>query len=161
MKKVILLITVVVLSTFLWSCGNSGSKDKESKNTEEQLKLSNQNVKKQESNLPEGYPTELTVPPGFRDSQIRPGSGSSFGMGGDRTFKSFEIWKMNPNNAPELISHYKKLTTDLGYEGKWKGDGVNESARGTFKKGQNELELSISSEQFKFYLKVWDEETSE
>ena len=156
MKKVALLLTVLI-SVFLWSCGDTGSKDKDSEKTESQSKSSQPNVEKQEPKLPEGYPAELTVPPGFRASQINPGSGSSSGMGGDRTFKSYKIWKMNPNNAPDIISHYKALMTDLGYEGEWEGDGVNESARGTFKKGQNELVLKISSEQFAFELKVWDE----
>ena len=157
MKKVALLLTVLV-SIFIWSCGNTDSNNKDSEKAESQTKSSQQNVEKQEPKLPEGYPSELTVPPGFKARHINPGSGSSSAIGGDtRTFKSYEIWKMLPSNAPELISHYKTLMTDLGYEGAWEGDGVNESARGTFKKGQNELKLSISTEQFKFKLTIWDE----
>jgi len=149
MKKLVLLAAIIV-SVLMWSCGNSDSADKKSETSEKQ------SVEKKEPKLPEGYPPELTVPPGFKASNINTGSGSSSGMGGDRTYKSYKIWKMMPQNAPEIISHYKKLLADLGYEGEWKGDGENESARGVFKKGQNELQLSISSETFEFNLKVWD-----
>ena len=150
-----MLLSAIVVSLLMWSCDNSDSTDKTGK-AEAQSNSSGQNAAQNEPKFPEGYPAELTLPPGFKASQVKSGSGSSSGMGGDRTFKSYEIWKMMPKNAPEIIDHYKKLLADLGYEGVWKGDGVNESARGQFKKGQNEITLSISDEQLSFKLYVWD-----
>lgn len=147
MKK-LTLIVVIIVSVAIWSCGNSDSAEKTT--------TENQKVENNKPKLPEGYPAELTIPPGFKASNINTGSGSSSGMGGDRTYKSYEIWQMMPQNAAEIISHYKKLLADLKYEGDWKGDSENESARGVFKKGQNELSLSISPEKFEFNLKIWD-----
>jgi hypothetical protein len=146
------LIMVIIVSVAIWSCGNSDSANKSG----DQTTTENQKVENTESKLPDGYPAELTLPPGFKPSNINTGTGSSSGMGGDRTYKSYKIWKMMPDNAPAIIDHYKKLLADLQYEGGWKGDGENESARGVFKKGQNELSLSISSETFEFNLKIWD-----
>ena len=154
MKKLTLLLSIAV-SLLVWSCGNSDSSDKAGQ-TEEQSNTVEQQIAQNESQYPEGYPEELTVPPGFKANQIKTGSGSSSGMGGERTYKKYEIWTMMPQNAPGIIAHYKKLLADLGYEGEWQGDGENEAARGTFKKGLNELKLSISSEQFDFKLTVWD-----
>jgi len=161
MKKLVLLFTVIA-SILLWSCGNSDSnKGTTAKKTEQSKK----EIEKKETKLPEGYPAELTVPPGFKASQIGDGNGTGnrtitkngkISFGKTQTYKSYEIWKMNPQNAPELISFYKKLLTDLNYTGEWSGDGIKSSARGTFIKGKNELKLSISSEQFKFNLKVWE-----
>ena len=152
MKKVVLLFAVIT-SILLWSCGSS---DSNKKNTAQKENQSQQKVEKKVPKLPEGYPAELTVPPGFRASQINQGSGSSSGAGGERTFKSYEIWKMNPQNALELINHYKKLMTNLGYEGEWTDNDVKKSARGVFTKENNELKLSISSDKFSFNLKIWD-----
>lgn len=146
------LIAVIIVTVLIWSCGQSDSSSK----TDEQTNTETQSVEKKEPKLPEGYPAELTVPPGYKASSINTGSGSSSGMGGDRTFKSYELWEMMPKNAAELISHYKNLLAELKYEGEWKGNEKEGTAWGTFTKGQNELELSISSEQFKFNLKVWD-----
>lgn len=152
MKRLTVLLSVVILSVFLWSCGKSDSADK----IGDQTTTEKQKIVEAKPKLPEGYPAELTIPPGFKPINIKMGNGRSIGADGEKTYKSYEIWKMMPNNAPEIIEHYKKLLADLEYEGGWKGDGINESARGTFKKGQNEITLSISPETFKFDLIIWD-----
>ena len=154
MKKLALLLIVVLSLSFLGCGGNSTEKEtiKAKDNTVAEVKK----VEKKEKKLPEGFPEELVVPFDLA-RRMTSGSGSSSGMGGDRTFKSYSIWESRPKNVPEIISHYKKLMTDLGYEGEWKGDGESK-AYGVFKKGNNELELKISKDQFSFKLKIWDAE---
>ena len=80
---------------------------------------------------------------------------TTFANTGKRTFKSFELWKMFPGNAPAIIAHYKKLLAGLNYEGEWKGDG-QESAWGEFTRGRHRLNLSINEEKFSFNLRVFD-----
>jgi hypothetical protein len=159
MKKLVLLLTIIT-SVLLWSCGNQDSKKN---STTQKAEQSNVKTEKKEPKIPAGYPAELTVPPGFRASQINSGTGTgrrtikkdgSISFGEEQAYKSYEIWKMNPSNSSELISHYKKLMTDLNYTGKWNGD--DKSVRGVFKKGLNELEIKISSEKFNFLLKIWE-----
>ena len=154
MKKLV-SIMIVILTLSFWGCGEK-SVEKEVIKNDEQSTPTVQKVEKKENKLLEGYPEELTLPEGLA-MRVSSGKGSSSGMGGDRTFKSFYISKRSPKNVSEIISHYKKLMADLEYEGVWKGDDENK-ARGIFTKELNELELKISSEDFSFYLKIWDAE---
>lgn len=153
MKKLALLLIVVLSLSFL-GCGGS-STEKESIKAKDNSTTEVKTVEKKEKKLPEGYPEELVVPFDLA-RRMTTGSGSSSGMGGDRTFKSYSIWESMPKNVPEIIGHYKKLMTDLDYEGEWKGK--ENRAYGTFKNGNNELELKISEDQFNFKLKIWDAE---
>ena len=147
----LLAVVLIVSLAFLGACGE---KSVEEKGASEPAP---EKVEKKEAELPAGYPAELTLPPGFKPSDLKTGSGSISGGGnGTRSYEKYELWKMMVSNAPEIIAHYKKLFTDLGYEGEWAGDGVNQSARGTFTKGLNEIEISISSETFDFKLKIFD-----
>ena len=160
MKKFALLMIVVLSLSFL-GCGGSSTEKKTIKakdNTVAEVKT----VEKKERKLPEGYPEELVVPfdlarrmtsgSGTGSQMINENGSMSFGK--EQTFKSYSIWESRPKNVPEIISHYKKLMTDLEYEGEWKGNG-EDKAYGVFKKGENELELHISEDQFKFGLKIW------
>ena len=114
--------------------------------------------KKQEPTLPEGYPIELTLPPGYKPSDVKTGSGSVTGGGqGKRTYKKYEIWKMMPKMAPVIYGHYRNLLSVLHYAGEWKGgDATDDAAYGVFTKDNQQLELSISKEKFSFILKVFD-----
>ena len=152
MKKLLLLF-VISTSVLLWSCGNTDSKND---NLSQKEVKSEKETEKAEPQPPEGYPSELTIPPGFRASQINPGEGSTTSADGDITFKSYEIWQMLPKNYPEITSHYKALMTELEYDGEWTDNESKKSSKGVFTKGNNELELTISKDKFKFYLKVWD-----
>ncbi|NOR44303.1 MAG: hypothetical protein GQ534_01860 [Candidatus Delongbacteria bacterium] len=154
MKKIALLLIVILSVSFLGCGGKSTEKEtiKAKGNSTAEVKT----VEKKENKIPEGYPEELIFP-AVITVRVTSGTGSSSGMGGDRTFKSYYTSKRTPKNVPEIISHYKKLMTDLGYEGKWKVND-EDKIRGIFKKGLNELELKISSEDFSFYLKIWDAE---
>jgi hypothetical protein len=163
MKKLALLMIVVLSLSFL-GCGEK-STEKETVKAEEQKTPVIQKVEKKEKKLPEGFPKELTFPFDLaRQMTTGDGTGSRIvndngimSFGKKRTFKSYNIWKNMPKNVPEIISHYKKLMTDLKYEGKWKVDDVNK-AKGIFTKGENELYLKISEDQFKFELKIWNAE---
>ena len=162
MKKLTLLLIVILSLSFLGCGGNSA--EKETIKAKEDSTAEVKTVEKKGKKLPEGYPEELVVPFDLaRRMTSGSGTGSqtinengSMSFGKEQTFKSYSIWESRPKNVPEIISHYKKLMTDLGYEGEWKGEENN--AYGVFKKGDNELELHISEDQFKFGLKIWGAE---
>ncbi|MDA3885464.1 MAG: hypothetical protein PF638_07730 [Candidatus Delongbacteria bacterium] len=163
MKKFVLLLIVVLSFSFL-GCGGSSTEKEAIKAKDNSTPVAN-TVEKKEKKLPEGFPKEFTFPFDLaRRMTTGSGTGSriinkngDLSFGKEQTFKSYSIWESMPKNVPEIISHYKKLMTDLDYEGEWKGDGI-ESAYGVFKKGDNEFELKVSSEQFKFGLKIWGAE---
>ncbi|NOR44302.1 MAG: hypothetical protein GQ534_01855 [Candidatus Delongbacteria bacterium] len=163
MKKLALLLIVILSLSFL-GCGGS-STEKETIKAKDNSTAEVKTVEKKEKKLPEGFPEELTFPfdlarlmttgSGTGSQIINKDGDMSFGK--EQTFKSYSIWESRPKNVPEIISHYQKLMTDLGYEGEWKGNG-EDKAYGNFKKGNNELELHISKDQFKFGLKIWGAE---
>ena len=110
----------------------------------------------EEKSLPPGYPAELTLPPGYKPSNLKTGSGTISGGGqGERAYKSYELWKMFPKDAPAIVAHYRKLLTGQNYKGEWKGDGKT-SAYGQFSSGKHQVNLSINEEKFSFKLKVFE-----
>ncbi|MBN2789692.1 MAG: hypothetical protein JXR69_05855 [Candidatus Delongbacteria bacterium] len=157
MRKFTLLLIVVLSLSFL-GCGGKTA-EKEAIKTNDTPDPATETVEKK---LPEGYPEELVIPfdlgkrmttgDGTGKQTITKDGEMSFGK--ERNFKSFNVWQSMPKQVPEIISHFKKLFTDLQYEGVWKGEENN--AYGVFKKDDNEIEIHISEDQFKFGLKIWD-----
>ncbi len=144
----VLLILAVALLCF--ACGQKSKKD-ESKSETIIEKVA-------EPVFPEGYPQEVTLPEGFTPSNISEGEGSVSGGGkGERTFKSFKIEKMMPQNRAELVTHYQTLTNDLQWQGSWDlfDDGLG--ATGTFIKGNMEMEVKITDMLFSCTVKVYNE----
>ena len=128
------VILILALAFVMAACGSKGEKAAEKKEAAVEAQVAEA--------FPVDYPQEVTLPNGFSPSNISEGDGvSSVFGGGERTFKSFRIEKMMPQNRAELVEHYKKLVEDLEMEGNWDffDDGLG--ATGTFTKDNLELEI--------------------
>lgn len=148
-------LAITSLFGFAFLCLIGCSEKKEAPTAQVKQVKNKAEAKKDPGSLPDGYPPELALPPGFSPRELKTGSGTISGGGKpDRSYKKFELWKMMPKSAPDLISHYKELLGKRGFEGEWKGDGKT-NARGTFKKGDQEVELKINEERFQFVLKIF------
>ena len=149
MKKFgVLLILAVALLCF--ACGQKTKKE-ETTNEASTEKVA-------ELKFPEGYPQEETLPEGFTPNNISEGEGSVSGGGmGERTYKSFKIEKMMPQNRAEMVMHYRTLTEEQEWQGNWDifDDGLG--ATGTFTKGNMELEVKITDMIFNCKVKVYND----
>ena len=148
MKKLRFLF-ILALSLVVFACGQKGEKKVE----KEEIVTT---VSEDEESFPEGYPEEFILPEGFTPGDVKTGEGSITGGGETRTYKTFFIEKMMPNDRGVLVEHFKKLSEDQGWQGDWRfyDDGLG--ASGTFKVGEKEVEVKITEMLFTFTIKVFD-----
>lgn len=148
MKKLRLLF-VLVLSLLIFACVQKGEKKVE--NEEVVIEVA------EGESFPDGYPQEITLPEGFTPRNVSTGEGSSLGAKGNRTYKTYRIEKMMPENRAELVEHYKKIVEEQGWQGNWNffDDGLG--ASGTFEKEDMEIEVKITDMLFNFTIRVFEE----
>ncbi len=118
--------------------------------------------KRIESDLPEGYPEEVTLPEGISADDIQSGTGRTPTPGGvnDKVYKVYVIYKEHPKNYKQILKHYKQLfTKENHWQGRW-DNGDPSIVNGSFKKNNIHLEVEICRNYFSLKIKVYDNNIS-
>ncbi len=153
MRVFALFIFVLIFSLFQ-SCSEKSNKENSKTNGQREKET----LSASSSLLPEGYPPELSLPPGITPNDIETGKGRKPTPGGinDEIFNVYVVYKKHPKNYKEIVAHYKKLLTKANnWQGSWDNSNPGQLT-GSFKKDNVYVAVEISRSYFSLKIEVFD-----
>lgn len=142
------ILSLVLVALALNACKQADQKVKSVDSTEKSVT--------EHLDLPEGFPESIVLHGGVSAKDIRIGQGIIDDAQGQRSYKSYNIEKINPKMRGDIVKHYQQVLTDDGWEGSWILSEDKRNGKGTFTRDNMELFIKINDTVFFLKLKVFN-----